>query len=113
MVEGGAHRPHRALLPQGRRRDATAVGARAPPGLPPASRQGRARPAPPDGVVVTRAATFALAALALVACRGTDVSMSSVPPPASWAEWLASERQERDHDFARDPDSPLPKSEPA
>jgi len=47
--------------------------------------------------------------LALLACGGSGVTMSPVPPPRSWSQDLARYRAARDQAFRDDPDSPLPR----
>jgi len=51
----------------------------------------------------------AACASACVACGGSAVTMSQVPPPTSWAADVAELRAERDADFRTDPDSPIPR----
>jgi uncharacterized protein (DUF1684 family) len=58
-----------------------------------------------------RRLTIALLAVGVcAACHDSGVTMSPVPPPQSWADQLEADRSERDRDFAKDPDSPIPKT---
>ena len=59
------------------------------------------------------AALVAAGVGACVACRGSRVTMSPVPPPRSWAQELALHRHARDAAFANDADSPIPRVERA
>jgi uncharacterized protein (DUF1684 family) len=49
--------------------------------------------------------------VALSACRGSNVTMSPVPPPRSWEQRVAARWHDRDVAFATDADSPIPKSD--
>lgn len=59
------------------------------------------------------AAVIVAGLTALPACRGSNVTMSPVPPPRSWEQDVVARRHDRDVAFATDPDSPIPRAERA
>ena len=83
VVEGGAHRPDRAVLPEGRRGDEAPVGAGALAGVPPLPRQGRTHAAHPRGMAMRRGVALVVAAGRLPARAGRR-TMTQDPPPRSW-----------------------------
>jgi len=60
-------------------------------------------------MVVTRF-RIVLAAVALVACRGTGPTMTQDAPPKSWQSTVERDRLDRDGAFAADADSPIPQA---
>ena len=99
VVEGGAHRLDRALLPEGRRGHEAALGSGTLPGVSPAPRQGGAHA--PHSRACGHEARRGVgrrrrARRAGPRASGPRVTMSSIPPPRSWEHEVAARRQAKD-----------------